>query len=104
MSEKSANETLYDTLFKWREELTGFLKEIYLFNDADDPLNAMKRLSAMSARASFMRSVTVRQTNRQLTIFRQDELDPFLKEVELQFRIWSRIAAITNAEWGMSRY
>ena len=99
-----AGKPINEVIPGWREELGGYLKEIFEFSKNNtDPLYIMKRLSAFSARASYIRSVVIKSKNREAGSFRLEEVDPFLKEVELQFRIWSRAAALVKDEWEMSR-
>lgn len=99
-----AGKPINEVIPGWREELGGYLEEIFRFSkNDDDPLPIMKRLSAFSARASYMRSISIKSNNREASSFRLEEVDPFLKEVELQFRIWSRVAALVKDEWDMSR-
>ena len=87
----------------WREELVGYLEDIYGFRDLNDPIEILKRLSAYSARASYMRNICIRSSNKIVSSFRLEEIDPFLRETEFQFKIWSRIAAIGGQEWEMSK-
>jgi hypothetical protein len=94
--------TLPDLLATWHKEIQGYLEEMCLFKTMD-PLEIMKLLSSYSARASFIRNQLVRSTNKQAETFRIKEIDPFLTEVDRQFKVWSRIAAVIATEWDISR-
>lgn len=90
-----------DTLNQWREELDHFYD---IMNDfGGDEEDIFRNLSAMSARASQIRSLVVRQENRVLQTFRTQEIDPFLKECERQFKIWSRVFSVSQFEWEQTR-
>ena len=87
----------------WREEVLGYLKDMGQFENIDDPIIIMKKLSAFSSRATYMNNLSASSKNRELTEFRYDELVPFLKETDFQFRICSRIGALHNNEWEMAK-
>lgn len=87
-----------------KEDLEGWRVELDAFYDLMDkfPLNeenVFHLLSAMSARASRIRSTVVRREDRAMQWFRTQELDPFLKECERQFKYWSRILTASQHEW-----
>ena len=73
------------------------------FGNVNDPNYILKKLSAFSARATYMNNLIGSSKNRQLTEFKFDEIVPFLKENEFQFKVWSRVASITTSEWEMSK-
>lgn len=87
----------------WREELLGFLREMADFANLNDANIILKKLSAFSARATYMNNLIGSSKNRQLTEFKFDEIVPFLKENEFQFKVWSRVASISASEWEMSK-
>jgi hypothetical protein len=86
-----------DDLNGWRAELDEFYDIMNGFGDDEDGI--FRSLSAMSARASQIRSRVVRKENRQLQVFRTQEIDPFLKECDRQFKIWSREHSVSQFEW-----
>jgi hypothetical protein len=90
-------------IYEWRTEIIGYLEEMYGFREMDQPLEILRKLSAFSARASYMRNITIRSNNKEASAFRLEEVDPFLREAEFQFKVWSRVAAIGTQEWEMSR-
>ena len=93
----------HSIIYEWRTEIIGYLEEMYGFREMDQPLEILRKLSAFSARASYMRNITIRSNNKEASAFRLEEVDPFLREAEFQFKVWSRVAAIGTQEWEMSR-
>lgn len=87
----------------WREELLGYLREMGRFKNVDDPLGILRQLSSFSARATYMNNLSSRSNNRLLAEFRSSEVQPFLRETDFQFRVWSRIGALVKDEWDMTR-
>lgn len=85
-----------------RFELDGYYSEMLRFRDME-PDEIFMRLSAYSARASYIRSDIMRAQNRTLTAFRTGEIDPFLTECDRQFKVWSRVFAVTSLDWNLSR-
>lgn len=98
--EKNSSE---EVVKSWREELLGFLREMADFANLNDPQIILRKLSAFSARATYMNNLIGSSKNRQLTEFKFEEIVPFLKENEFQFKVWSRVASITTSEWEMSK-
>jgi hypothetical protein len=92
-----------ELLKRWREEILGYLKEMGTFRDLDDPGSILRILSGFSARATYINNMASQSQNRKIKDFKVEELSSFLRETEFQFRIWSRVGALNNAEWEMSR-
>lgn len=90
-----------EDLEAWRQELDSFYEVMNIF--AQDEETIFYSLSAMTSRASQIRSQVVRQENKALQVFRTQEIDPFLKECDRQFKIWSRVLTISQFEWETSR-
>jgi len=86
-----------DDLNGWRAELDEFYDVMNCFGVDEDEI--FRSLSGMSARASQMRSQVVRKETRGLQVFRTQEVDPFLKECDRQFKIWSRVFSVSQFEW-----
>lgn len=86
----------------WRAEITKYLQDMndFQFQEASE---VFRNLAAYSARASWIRNQLMQKAARPYVAFRTGEVDPFLAEVERQFKIWSRIVAVTQQEWDMSR-
>lgn len=87
---------------EWRKELLEFLKEMTQFSSSGDYANILSRISAMTSRASYMRSLVVVEPSNVCKRFRLDEIDPFLKEADRQFKVWSRVIAVHSQEWHSS--
>lgn len=85
-----------------RSELDEYYGEMLRFRDME-PDEIFMRLSAYSARASYIRSDIMRAQNRTLTAFRTGEIDPFLTECDRQFKVWSRVFAVTSLDWNLAR-
>lgn len=85
-----------------RKEFDEYYSEMLRFRDME-PDEIFMRLSAYSARASYIRSDIMRAQNRTLTAFRTGEIDPFLSECDRQFKIWSRVFAVTSLDWNLAR-
>lgn len=85
----------------WREELDGYYELMQEFC-ALDPHTVFMRLSAMSARASEMRSRLARDDSRRALTLRTREVEPFLDECDRQFKVHSRALTITELEFKMS--
>jgi hypothetical protein len=87
----------------WREELLGYLREMADFSNLNDSYIILRKISGFSARATYMNNLIGSSKNRQLTEFKFNEIVPFLKESEFQFKIWSRVASIHASEWEMTK-
>lgn len=85
----------------WRVELDDYYETMRKFQ-AIEINDIFMALSAFSARASEIRSLLVRDQSRAANGFRTQEIDPFLAEVDRQFKVWSRIQAINELEVRLS--
>lgn len=85
-----------------QDELDDYFREMKEFSGAE-PDQVFLKLAAWSARASEIRSALVRQENRRAQAFRTREIDPFLDELDRQFRIHSRVVTIRQQDWEMTR-
>lgn len=99
----SLNSVEQTTLDKYRKEILDYHKQIFDFNNNGDFIDILTKLSSFSARASWIRHLIIKSMLPEYKRFRIDELDPFFIEVDRQFKIWSRISAITKDEYDMSR-
>ena len=84
------------------EELRGFFAEMKQLTSMD-PTMAFMKLSAFSARASEIRSIIMEVQSKQGESFRLRQIDPFINECDRQFKVHSRIQAIRQQEWDMSK-
>lgn len=86
-----------EDLEAWRNELDEFYDVMNAFANNEETI--FHDLSAMSSRASQIRSLVVRQENKALQVFRTQEIDPFLRECDRQFKLWSRVLTVSQHEW-----
>lgn len=96
------------TRVRGRAELDGWRQEIDEFYDImnnfiSDPDNIFRNLSAMSSRMSQVRTIVSRHEIKSYQHFRAQEIDPFLKECDRQFKIWSRVLSAAQMEWELTR-
>lgn len=86
----------------WREELDLYYMEMAKFESMDLE-DIFTHLAGYSARVSGIRSQIVRSTRRDITAFRQQEIDPFIDECDRQFKIWSRVHTVRAQDWEMTK-
>lgn len=86
-----------------RPELVGYLKEMHTFQNSSNIEEVLRRLSGFSARASWMRNVLIKSPINEVVRFRIDEIDPFLQEVDRQFKIYSRILSSNQFELDLTK-
>jgi len=100
----SLTEDQDETLIKFRKEILDYHKEMYNFSSSEeDVADIMVKISAMSARVSWIRNLIVRSKLQYYQRFRIDEVDPFLSAVKDQFAIWSRYETVRRNEYDISR-
>ena len=87
---------------QWRKELLDYIKEMADFSSHGDLGRILTQISSMTARASWMRQQVVVEPAQVFKRFRLDEVDPFLKEADRQFKVWSRMITIHSQEWQQS--
>ena len=68
-----------------------------------DVRSIMSSLAGMSARASHMRALIIRNEGRVAKTFRIGQIDPFLAEVDRQFKTWSRYQSVVQMEFDASK-
>lgn len=88
------------TIAAYRDELDQMYTEMKTFDDFDLG-NVFLKLAGWSARASEIRSHLSRHESRQNTAFKSKEIEPFLSEIDRQFRTFSRIQALRESEYKM---
>jgi len=89
-------------LTAWREEIDAYFEIMRSFEQYGMD-EILKALSAMTSRASQIRSNVMRSEDRRTQSFRTRELDPFIAECDRQFKVWSRMLSIHSMDWEMSR-
>lgn len=85
-----------------RSELAGYYSQMRKFRGRD-VATVLAEIAAMSARASEIRHHIIQAESRPEAAFRTKQLDPFLDEVDRQFKVWSRHFAVRQQEWEMSK-
>lgn len=91
-----------DWIENYQIELDAYYGSLKSLN-AMDPSAAFQTLSSISARVSEMRSQVMRVDSVRCTQFRTRQIDPFLEEVDRQFRTQSRIQTIRDLDYRVSR-
>jgi hypothetical protein len=86
----------------WRKEILGYLEEMKKFRNVG-VREILCTLSAYSSRASEIRMRIVKSSDRRAQSFRTQEVDPFLAEIDRQFKIWSRVASLMQTEWEITQ-
>lgn len=85
---------------KLRDELDECYAEMKQFTDFDLG-DVFLKLAAWSARASEVRGQLCRHETKSNMALRTKEIDPFIAEVDRQFRTFSRIQALRESEYKM---
>jgi len=85
----------------FRKEFDGCFQEMKEF-EGKQPDDIFMKLAAWSARASEIRSWIVRSESRKTTAFRTREIDPFLEEIDRQYKFWSRTQAVREMDFKMA--
>lgn len=96
----------HDPQKSWVENLSAELSEYYQDLKTltqKDAVTVFQTLSALSARVSEMRSQCARQDGIRTNAFRTKQIEPFLEECDRQFRTHSRIQAIREMEFKLSK-
>lgn len=96
-----APQTLNQLLGSWRKEIQGYYDLMEKFDKQEIRLTLMQ-LAAFCARADSIRNQVIRSSNDEAKAFRIQQVDPFIAATERQFKIWSRIGSLIDAEWKMS--
>lgn len=87
----------------WHNEIIKYTEMMCEFHKQDDIIEILQTCSALSSRVTLMRIQLSKSSANEATRFRIDEIDPFLLEVDRQFKTYSRIAAIKESEWGNTK-
>ncbi len=102
-SSRSLNDpTIDEEIEKAREAMIGFVDEMRGFKKLD-PQDVFMKLSEFSATATYYRSTICKREDRKRAAFRTHDIEPFIAEVERQFKIWSRLVSSQNLDWEMTR-
>lgn len=87
-----------DIILGWQQELDEYFTEMKELHGYE-PDQVFMRLAGWSARASEIRSQLVRAEGRRAQAFRTREIEPFLDEIDRQFRLHSRVQSVR--EWDL---
>jgi hypothetical protein len=85
----------------WRDEIDHYYLSMQQFEQCETDEIFMS-LAGFSARASEVRTRLQRMQTRAATAFRTQEIDPFLEEVDRQFKLWSRVQAVREMDFKLS--
>jgi hypothetical protein len=100
LTSSSPDRTDYITAL--RDEVDIFWRQMTQLK-AMSTTEVLEFLSAALARVGEIRVTVYRDESRKANAFRTRELDPFISQVDLQFKIWSRLITHRQLEWDMSR-
>jgi len=89
--------------YRQEDETSGLIRYEAEGASTETVKDVFLSISAFSARANFFRSQTARSTDPKVVRFAEQELEPFIKELEFQFRVWSRYEAVLGREWEMTK-
>lgn len=90
-----------DPIAGWRHEMDMYLADIRALSP-HSPEEIYPTLLAISGRLTEIRILIMRNDNRQATAFRTRELDPFMGEIERQFKMWSRHQSVMETEYKLA--
>lgn len=94
--------TIDDQIENARETLIRYVDEMRNFKKLDSQ-DVFLKLSEFSATATYFRSTICKREDRKKAAFRTHDIEPFIAEVERQFKIWSRLVSSQNLDWEMTR-
>lgn len=94
-----------DEIFlNYRQEIIDYHKEMYDFHkNEDDVSTILVKISAMSARVSWIRAIIIKSTIPYYNRLRIDHIDPCLTAIDMQFKIWSRYDSVRKNEYDISK-
>lgn len=91
-----------DPLAPVQVELDDYFRRLTTLNSVP-PTECFQMLSAVSARASEIRSRLMAMDSRRSTAMRLRHVDPLIEEVDRQFKIHSRIQSVRQMEFDTSK-
>ena len=94
--------TIDDQIEDARSTLIGYVDQMRNFKKLDSQ-DVFLKLSEFSATATYFRSTICKREDRKKAAFRTHDIEPFIAEVERQFKIWSRLVSSQNLDWEMTR-
>lgn len=87
--------------FTVQQELDGYYKRMQQYPSME-PDEVMLDLSGIAARLTEIRSQLVRDGGQRTNALRTREVDPLLEQIDLQFKLHSRIQSIREFDWRMT--
>lgn len=94
--------TIDEQIENARETLIDYVDQMRNFKKLDSQ-DVFLKLSEFSATATYFRSTICKREDRKKAAFRTHDIEPFIAEVERQFKIWSRLVSSQNLDWEMTR-
>jgi hypothetical protein len=96
------SQTQPDPIREIHRELALYLGEMKSFT-ADNVYEALSALASMNARAAELRHGLYNLGNPRSRSFRDGELRDFFETCEFQFKVFSRLQAVRQQEFDLSR-
>lgn len=101
-SRSLSDPTIDEQIENAREILIDYVDQMRNFKKLDSQ-DVFLKLSEFSATATYFRSTICKREDRKKAAFRTHDIEPFIAEVERQFKIWSRLVSSQNLDWEMTR-
>jgi hypothetical protein len=101
-SRSLSDPTIDEQIENARETLIDYVDQMRNFKKLDSQ-DVFLKLSEFSATATYFRSTICKREDRKKAAFRTHDIEPFIAEVERQFKIWSRLVSSQNLDWEMTR-
>lgn len=99
MEQQRADRGDYDQI---RAELDAYYVRMKQYPELE-PDQVMLDLSGLGARLTEIRAQLVRDNSQRANALRTKEVDPLLGQIDLQFKLHSRIATIRQFEWDIAK-
>lgn len=96
------NETQPDPYKEAHEELEGYLAQMKAW-DPESMFEVLSDLASMNARAAEMRHRLHGSNSPRARSFRDGQLRDFFETCDFQFKVYSRLQAVRQAEFDLSR-
>lgn len=86
----------------YANELDDYYKQILLFQGME-PDQVLLVVSGISARLVAIRAELVRSGSQRANRLRTTEIDPLIEHLKLQFQLHSRLIAVRQLDWELSK-
>lgn len=94
-----ANGTLIGTV---TSEVDDYLRLLQTFGSAE-PDEVLRQVSAVTARLTYLRVQLIREGGQRANRLRTQELDPLMENLDMQFKIHSRLISVRQMDWDISK-